>query len=222
MCSAFPPHQCNMYSIESSKPDGFTGLFYRLAWDAIKQDIMKAIRTLESAGNQGFHLLNNALMILLPKSPAAASPSEFRPISLIHSFGKLFTKLLATRLQPFMHELISPCQNAFIRGRSIHDNFMYVQGMIKSLKQKKTPALLMKLDISKAFDSVSWPFLCKLLAQRGFNPKWIDCVAVNCLYQSPHQWPIIRGDLPLPWIEAGRPSVPAAVCYRHGLPRKTF
>jgi hypothetical protein len=83
---------------KAPRPDGFTGLFYRVAWDIIKDDVMKAIKLLEDEGSQGLHLLNNALMVLLPKSPEAASPADFRPISLVHSFGKLFTKILAKRL----------------------------------------------------------------------------------------------------------------------------
>ena len=83
---------------------------------------------------------------------------------------------MATRLHPLMKDLIAPCQNAFIKGRSIHDIFMYVQGVIHALKHKKTPALMLKLDISKAFDSVSWEFLLKLLQHRGFGGKWISRV----------------------------------------------
>jgi hypothetical protein len=58
-----------------------------------------------------------------------------------------------------MNELISPCQNAFIRKRSIHDNFVYVQSQAKFLCQTKSPAVMIKLDIEKAFDTVSWEFL---------------------------------------------------------------
>ena len=37
--------------------------------------------------------------------------------------------------------------------------------------------LLFKLDISKAFDSVSWSFLLNMLRFRGFGPKWRSWVA---------------------------------------------
>jgi hypothetical protein len=130
-------------------PDGFTGLFYRVAWDIIVSDLMKAIRLLENGGQQGLNLLNDALLVLLPKTSEAAGPSDYRPISLIHSFGKLFTKIMARRLQPLMPTLVEPCQSAFIKGRPIHENFIYVQGVIHSLKRKKISALMMKLDILK-------------------------------------------------------------------------
>ena len=37
------------------------------------------------------------------------------------------------------------------------------------IRKKKVPMLLLKLDISKAFDTLSWPFLLELLLARGFG-----------------------------------------------------
>ena len=37
------------------------------------------------------------------------------------------------------------------------------------IRKKKVPMLLLKLDISKAFDTLSWPFLLKVLQARGFR-----------------------------------------------------
>jgi hypothetical protein len=59
--------------------------------------------------------------------------------------------------------MIDKNQNAFIRTRSIHDNFKYVQRAVALIRKKKTPMLLLKLDISKAFDTLSWPFLLEVL-----------------------------------------------------------
>jgi hypothetical protein len=73
---------------------------------------------------------------------------------MIHSFGKLASKLMAKRLAPRLSELISANQNAFIRGRTTHDNFKFVQRAAIWLRKNKTPMALLKLDISKAFDTV--------------------------------------------------------------------
>ena len=37
---------------------------------------------------------------------------------------------------------------------------------------KKTPALLIKLDIAKAFDNISWEYLLELLQALGFSARW--------------------------------------------------
>ena len=71
-----------------------------------------------------------------------------------------------------MNELVARNQNAFIRDRSIHDNYKYIQRATVLIRKRKTPMLLLKLDISKAFDTLSWPFLLELLQAWGFGPKW--------------------------------------------------
>jgi len=102
---------------------------------------------------------------------------DFRPISLVHSFAKLATKLLANRLAGRLDQLVSPNQSAFIKGRFILDNFLLVQHTTKFLHQQKQPRILLKLDITKAFDSVSWPFLLEVLKNLGFGPVWCDIIS---------------------------------------------
>ena len=53
-----------------------------------------------------------------------------------------------------MDDVVSNGQSAFIKRRSIDGNFMYVRNFAARLHKCKTPALLFKLDIKKAFDSV--------------------------------------------------------------------
>lgn len=93
---------------------------------------------------------------------------DYRPISLIHSFAKILTKVLANRLAMYIHKLISTSQSVFIKRRCIQENFMYIRGLARHYHWTKTPACLIKLDITKAFDSVSWEYLIELLGARGF------------------------------------------------------
>uniref|UniRef100_J3L5S3 Reverse transcriptase domain-containing protein n=1 Tax=Oryza brachyantha TaxID=4533 RepID=J3L5S3_ORYBR len=163
-------------------PDGFTGLFYQCCWDIIKPDIMRAILKFFSGNSQNFGILNSATIILLPKKEAPVSLKDYRPISLIHSFSKLVTKLMASRLARGMGDLVSPTQSAFIKGRSLHENFMFVSGLSRKCHTKKVPMAMLKLDISRAFDSVIWQFLLELLRARGFGRKW--CAWVCSLLQT--------------------------------------
>ena len=111
--------------------DGYTALFFKKCWPIISSDMMRAIGALEQCTSLNLHLLNSAHMILMPKIPDVAHPQDFRPISLVHFFAKLFTKILAIRLRPRMHELVHPCQSAFIRKRTIHDNFVLVRAQAR-------------------------------------------------------------------------------------------
>ena len=158
-------------------PDGFTGKFYKTCWPIIKPEIMAAVSAVWSRKLCNFELLNSAYITLLPKKEDAASIRDFRPISLVHSFAKLITKLLANRLAGRLDQLVSPNQNAFIKGRFILDNFMLVQHTTKFLHQQKQARFLLKLDITKAFDTVSWPFLLEVLQNLGFGPIWRDIIS---------------------------------------------
>lgn len=68
-------------------------------------------------------------------------------------------------------------QSAFIKKRCIQDNFVYVRGLARHFHRTRTPACLLKLDISKAFDTVSWEYLLEMLRQRGFSTRWTDWLA---------------------------------------------
>jgi hypothetical protein len=72
-----------------------------------------------------------------------------------------------------MDELVDKNRTAFIRGRCIQDNFLFVKESVKLLHRRNIPSLLLKIDVAKAFDSISWPFLLSILRQRGFGPRWI-------------------------------------------------
>jgi hypothetical protein len=128
---------------------------------------------------RSLYLLNQAYMVLLRKKKDAEEINDFRPISLIHSFSKLFAKLLSARLAPFMHHLVLSNESASIRGRAIHDNFRVVQSLAKLLHAQRTSSILLKVDTAKAFDIVNWSFFHDLLHHLGFSRRWINWV--SCL-----------------------------------------
>ena len=92
-----------------------------------------------------------------------------------------------------MKDLVRPCQNAFIRGRTIHDNYTYVSALAKTFRQSKTPALLLKLDIEKSFDTVSWEFLLEVLKAKGFGTRFTDLIAI--MLASSSMCVLINGEL---------------------------
>lgn len=80
--------------------------------------------------------------------------------------------------------MVSQNQSAFVKKRCIHDNYIYVQGLIKEIKHRGQPALFIKLDIAKAFDSVLWSYLFELLERLGFGPRWREWIAIMLAHQT--------------------------------------
>ena len=110
-----------MTSDKAPEPDGYTGAFFKATWDIIKDDIVAAANNFHALRCSGLQMINSANIILLPKKDGAEEITDFRPISLIHSFIKIIAKALALRLAPHMNAIVSTNQSAFIKTRSIHD-----------------------------------------------------------------------------------------------------
>jgi hypothetical protein len=165
-------------------PHRFTTRFLQVCWDLIKLDVMATLDTFWRLDTRDFHSANEALVMLLPKSPEASTIKDYRPISLIHLVGKLIAKILANRLAPRLGSLVHNNQSAFIKGRSIHDkfikgrsihdNFRFVHASARLLHVHRKPAILFKAEILKAFDSVAWSFLLEPLMHMGFPNAWIN------------------------------------------------
>lgn len=167
-----------MPSEKAPGPDGFTIVFYKSCWSIIKHSVVAAFHSLYNFNTGPLERLNTATICLIPKKEVAEYISDFRPISLIHSFAKIVSKVLALRLANKIDSLISPSQSAFIKKRCIQDNFLYVRNLARAYHRTRTSALLFKLDISKAFDTVSWEYLFELLEARGFSARWRNWIAL--------------------------------------------
>ncbi|WVZ81545.1 hypothetical protein U9M48_028911 [Paspalum notatum var. saurae] len=100
-------------------PDGFTGRFYKFCWNIIKGDMMDAILAIQRGHVFKLRLLNTAFITLVAKTSDALQVKDYRPISLVHSFAKLVTKVMANRLAPLLPKLVSANQSAFVKSRNI-------------------------------------------------------------------------------------------------------
>jgi hypothetical protein len=138
-------------------PDDFIRAFYHKYWDIVKNNVIAAVLQLSQLRGGTFKLLNSANIVLLPKKEEEMWIGDFRPISLVHSIAKKFSKILTNRLAPKLSEMMSSSQSAFVKRRCIQDNLLLVQGLLKEFHWKKASTLFIKLDIAKAFDSSHGP-----------------------------------------------------------------
>jgi hypothetical protein len=51
-----------------------------------------------------------------------------------------------------------------------------VQSTARKLHRLRIDAILLKLDIMKAFDTVDWAFLLEVLTKLGFGRRWTSMV----------------------------------------------
>lgn len=104
--------------------------------------------------------VNTTALTLIPKTSCPRSMKEYRPIAYCNSIYKAITKILASRLQPVLPHIINKAQAAFVKGRSISDNILLMQELVRNYQRDSGPArCAIKIDLMKAYDSGDWDFL---------------------------------------------------------------
>lgn len=138
---------------KASGPDGIPNEFVQKYWPDLKGDLSSIVF---GFFNNQIDLtdINRADVVMIPKTDTPLVVGEFRPISVINIIPKIISKILANRLRKFMPDLISPNQTAFIQGRQITDNFVSTRETLHHIADTKRPAVFVKIDFAKAFDTI--------------------------------------------------------------------
>ncbi|XP_026384214.1 uncharacterized protein LOC113279760 [Papaver somniferum] len=142
-------------------------------------EIKEAVFSMNSKSAPGFipKGLNSNFLFLLPKNQGARIAEQFRPIGLANFIFKIFIRIITTRISSLIIRLISSQQSAFIKGRNIHDKIVLASEMISELNIKiRGGNVGLKLDITQAFDSLSWEFLFEVLRRFGFSEVGINWI----------------------------------------------
>jgi len=104
-----------------------------------------------------------------------SSFSIFRPISLCNVSYKIITKIIANKIKPLLHKLISPNQSGFMEKRQIIYNIILVQG-VHSSRERGDQGMIFKIDMSNAFNRVRHSFPITIMKKFGFNLGFVDWI----------------------------------------------
>ena len=116
-------------------------------------------------------ILNLATVRPILKSGKANLISNYRPISLIPSIGKLFEKIIYDRIYSFVtnNKLVSENQCGFVKGRSTsHASLKLMRDTYRSVEEE-CYTLSVFLDFSKAFDFVEHRLLLEKFHRYGIR-----------------------------------------------------
>jgi hypothetical protein len=167
-----------MAPLKAPNLDGYNAGFFQKHWDIVGPEVCNA--ALFSLNNVVIDkALNSTYITLIPKVRNLTSIMDFRPISLCNAMYKIISKVLANRLKIVLPHIISPFQSAFILGRLILDNILAAYEtlhMMQARMRGKKGYMIVKIEMSKAYDRIEWSFLEAIMSRMGFAPAWIKLV----------------------------------------------
>lgn len=165
----------NMKRNKAPGLDEYTVEFFQAGWHFLAEEVLEVLE--EARTNQRIWPgINSTLLTLIPKTNQADQAEGFFPIALCNVIYKIVASVVAQRLKSILPSIISLEKTGFVEGRQIPDGLVVAQEVIQTLKTKKEKGMLIKLDLSKAYDRLSWNYLETILKAFGFCDRWVKWV----------------------------------------------
>ncbi|KAL9233090.1 hypothetical protein vseg_008128 [Gypsophila vaccaria] len=184
-----------LFSIPDMKtpgPDGFTSKFFKDAWAVVGPEVIEAVRDFFTH-KRLLKQINATSLVLIPKTHSPKNVQQFRPIACCNVIYKIIAKLLCTRLARVLPLLIDLNLGAFIHERSIQENILIFQELVRLYERPNSTAKCMfKIDMQKAYDTVEWDFLEQLLIHLRFPNDFIALI-MECVSTASYSL-VVNGD----------------------------
>ncbi|XP_078175152.1 uncharacterized protein LOC144568653 [Carex rostrata] len=162
---------------KAAGPDGFNAFILQQQWDLFGPTIITEVKEFFLTGIMKPEIAKSNL-ILIPKVKDPCQVADYRPISVCNVLYKVISKILTSRLKPYIAGCISASQSAFVPGREISENVILLREVLHSFKSPSYSSsdFSLKVDLSKAFDRMDWDYLEAILKLYGLPPRmsvWI-------------------------------------------------
>jgi len=156
--------------------DGYHCEVYNFFWQDIKYLVLDSINYAYHSGSLSIDQ-RRGIITLTPKSGKDRTLlKSWRPISLLNTDYKIIAKSLANRLKPNLPLLIHPDQTGFVKNRYIGENCRLIGDILHLACKKQISGFLLLVDFQKAYDSVEWKYIEKILPLFNLGEsfkKWV-------------------------------------------------
>lgn len=158
--------------------DGLSVEFYLRFWSLLERPFLRCLESAITTGRLTTEQRRGVINLIPKKDADRSNISNWRPITLLNTDYKIYTKALALRVQSCVKEVISPDQTGFIPGRFIGTNVRTIIDAIQELQESDEGGWVFSCDFRKAFDTVSWDLIDKTLGWFGFGERFRDMVGL--------------------------------------------
>ena len=114
----------------------------------------------------------HAIFIMLYKKGSRDDFANYRAIGLLCHAYKVLSVLVLHRMQPALEERLPDSQAGFRKARGCRDNVLILKLLIDEIIKAGQEAVIVFIDYTAAFDSVSHRFLDESLAEANVPPHY--------------------------------------------------
>ena len=173
-------------SMKNGSAPGLDGIpieFYKIFFNQIKTVLFNCFMFSIEKGNLTTSQLRGVLSLLHKgKGLSRDNLDNWRPLSLTNTDYKILAKMIATRVQKVLCDIIDKDQCGFVKGRDVSVLLREIDDLIENEKNSYSDHILLALDNRKAFDTISTEYINKCLGILGFGPYlrgWIKILLKN-------------------------------------------
>ena len=116
---------------------------------------------------------------LLYKKNERDEVRNYRPLTMLQTAYKIYTRVLAHRMRKVVHQVVDESQKGFMPDAFIADCSM-LQNLIEAHINEDTAeerhGIMLFLDMEKAFDRCSWEFMLTGMKRMGFGPNFVQMI----------------------------------------------
>ena len=87
---------------------------------------------------------------------------------------KILSKVITNRLKIIMPILVGEEQTCGVPDRKIHDNLMILWDVVDYINWDNLEGALISIDQEKAFDSINWNYMFKIMTKMGVLRLWLN------------------------------------------------
>ena len=170
--------------------DGFTVEVFKFFWVDIGQFTLRSLNFGYRTGSLSITQKQGIITCIPKPNKPRINLKNWRPISLLNVTYKLASAVISNRLKTVLDKVIHKNQKGFIAGRFLGENVRLIYDVLFESKKQNIPGLLLSIDFEKAFDTVSWKFISKVLDYFNFGRSiktWISLFqngAESCILQN--------------------------------------
>lgn len=117
-----------------------------------------------------------AILIPIFKKGDNRECRNHRGITLVSVPGKVYSRILETRLRVEVENKLEETQSGFRPGRSVQDHIFTLRQVIEKTIEYDRDLYLCFIDLEKAFDRVPWQELWRVLKKREVSPELLKAI----------------------------------------------